>query len=485
MKDIQNISYRNKCPELLQCYGKYIFVTVIFAVFVFYNIAVVPETVPKKSKSSSSRSAERVEWNITTEKPEKVFLGVLQGLSGDWYRMSVSTLASGPAQIDVVLSSLWNEDILIGSFDIATSDDFRYHEIVFQLPAGSFSDIKLVMRDGGREDAWSYTGVRVAEFSLSRLNVRSKFEADRLMPTVAGTIEHEIKILDVNLNKKSSTVFEGSFIAEADFIESIRINAREKSEDSYVLEIREKAAEGSSNKDISLKKVILKPGELDAEKDEWGNQLITLMARLERGKEYTLVLAGKGDATRTLVLLPVEGLSGIDAEEERLAAIVFGKYAYATGEALLSGTKVEDFGDEILYSYDLSGEMNDFFDLFDTHGSVKFDEKERIVAGRQQQRTSFTYRFFTVYPFEKFMLTARQAGESEEEVKLEYSFDNAFWREIPFTQIDGEPQIFSLGLSGSDKQNTVYVRASYNGEDKKTGSFGLDQLSVRAQLVRK
>lgn len=487
MKNIKNISW-NQWTELGLRYSKYILVMIIFSVFGFYTVAVAPEKPPKKSESSSSQSADQVEWNITTEKPEKVFLGALQGLPGDWYRMSVSTIANRPVRMDAILSSVWSDDVLIGSLDIAASDDFRYHEIVFQIQAGNFSDVKFALRDEDTSESWSYTGVRVAEFALSRLNVRNKFEADRLMPTLAGTIEHTTRMLAVSKPVANSRViFESHFVAEADFIESIRLNAKEKSKNSsYVLELREAAEEdGTGKKESTLKKVILTPGELDSNRDKWGNQSLSLPARLERGKEYLVMLTGTGDASRNIVLSPLEGLSGAASDSENTVAIVFGRYAYAGGGALLSGVKVEDFGDEILYTYALSGEVNDFFDLFDTEGSVKFDAKEKMVTGKQQQRTSFTYRFFTVYPFEKFMLTARQAGDTAKEVKLEYSFDNVFWSEVPATQVSGEPQIFSLVLTGAGKQDTVYVRASYNGEDKKTGSFGLDQLSVRAELIRK
>jgi hypothetical protein len=186
-----------------------------------------------------------------------------------------------------------------------------------------------------------------------------------------------------------------------------------------------------------------------------------------------------------MVLLPLKGLQDVKSDGENTAALVLGRYVYVEGSAILSGAKVEDFGDKILYSYSLSGKENDFFDLFDTEGSVKFNTNEKIIAGRRQNHTSFTYRFFTAYPFEKFVLATRQAGNNEKEVKLEYSFDNMFWREVPVTLSDSEPPEFLLALSGVGNQREIYVRVSYDGEDKKTGTFGLDQLSVHAQLIRK
>ena len=485
-KSIWKLSWK-QWRELLWNYQKYVLVVVVFAVSIFYTVAVVPQESSKKSKSSSSQSVKRIAYDITTEKPEKNFTGILQGRSGDWYRMGFSTVANHAARIDVSLHSVFSGDVSIGALDIEASDDFQYHEILFQIPPGTFSDIKFVLHSEDTRESWSYTGVKVSEFALSRLNIRSKAEADRLTPTLAGNIEHDTKILAPSKEvSNSGGIFESRFFAEADFIENIRLNAKEQLKNNgYVLELREIVKGDAKNTDVSIKKVILEPGELESSKDEWGNQLIAFPARLEKGKEYRVLLKGTGDASYNIVFLPLEGLNSALSDGKSIAAIVFGRYAYVKGGAMLSGAKVEDFGGEILYSYSLSGEENDFFDLFDTDGSVKFDAKRKTVVGEQKQRTSFTYRFFTVYPFEKFMLAARQAGNSEKEIKLEYSFDNVFWREVPYVQAGNEPQVFSFAISGTGNQDTMYIRASYNSEDKKTGTFSLDQLSVRAELIRK
>jgi hypothetical protein len=466
--------------------GQYVLMLAIFAVFIFYNVVIVPGEPAKKSKPI--QSASRIVWDIDTEKPEKTFSGVLQGRAGDWYRLGVSTMANRAIRTDINLHSTFNEDVLIGSLNIGASDDFQYHEIIFQIPNGLFSDVKFTLRGEDARGAWSYTGVKLSEFNLSRLNVKNETEVKRLAPTLVGNIEHNIRTLPANKRVSGGgIIFESSFTAEDDFIEDIKLNVKEKSENnSYILELREKTDDNSENKDASIKKVILEPGELGSAKDEWGNQSILLPARLERGKKYSILLKATGNISRNIIMSPLEGLPEAASDGDNIAALVFGRYAYAEGGELLSGARVEDFGGgEIIYSYSLNGRANDFFDLFNTEGSVRFDTQKKIIAGKQQQRTSFTYRFFTVYPFEKFMLSARQAGDNDKEVKLEYSFDNEFWRKVPSTQADNESQIFLLTLKDVGEQRVVYVRASYNGEDKKTGSFGLDQLSVRAQLIRK
>lgn len=485
MKNIQDIHW-NEWRWLARHYSQYVLVMAIFMVFVFYNAVIVTEKSPKKFKSV--QSADRIAWDIATEKPEKIFANVLQGKEGDWYRMGVSTIASRATRIDVSLYSVFRENVSIGSLDVAASNDMHYYEILFQIPQGIFSDVRFMLRDEDARGAWPYVGVKLSGFDLSELNVKNEFEAKRLAPTLVGNIEHNIKMLSVNKRVfGAGIIFESNFIADDDFIKDIRLNAKEKSKNNgYILELREKTEDNSENKGIPVRKVILESGELESVKDEWGNQSMALPVRLGKGKEYTISLKASGNASRDLILSPLQGLPEVASGSDNVAALVFGRYVYAEGGELLSGAKVEDFGGgEIIYSYSLSGKANDFFDLFDTEGSVKFDKDKKIIAGKQQQRTSFTYRFFTVYPFEKFMLSARQAGDDEKEIRLEYSFDNEFWREVSATQEQDEPQMFLLTIKGDGQQRVVYVRASYNGEDKKTGNFGLDQLSVRAQLIRK
>lgn len=487
MKKDRNISW-SQLIELVRYLSKYSFVLVVFAVFIFYNVVIVPKELPKKSKSSSSQSVERIRWDITTEKPEKVFTNVLQGRTGDWYRVGVSTMANRAVQIDVSLSSVFDSNVPVGSLDIEASNNSRYHEVLFQVPRGTFSDIRFMLHGENTDDAWSFAGVKVSEFAVSRLEVKNKEEIDRLAPTLAGNIEHITKVLvpDVQISD-SSVLFESHFTADADFVQNVNLNVKEKSkENSYVLEIREKGEKNGEIPGASIKKIILSPEELGSIKDEWGNQSVALPARLERGKEYVVSLKGTSNTSlRTIDFLPIEGSVQGVADGKNIVTITFGRYIYVEGGALMSGARIEDFGNEILYSYSLSGEVNDFFDVFNTEGSVKFDTKEDAVVGKQQQRTSFTYRFFTVYPFQKFMLAGRQIGDTEKEVKLEYSFDNAFWREVPSKQEVDAPQLFFLTLSGTGRERVVYVRASYNGGDKKTGTFGLDQLFVHAELIRK
>lgn len=340
MSRIWNVSWK-ELVELARSCQRYLFVAAIFVLFVFYHNVVAFQESAKKAGSSLNQSASSISWDITPERPVKSFPGLQVGSEG-WYRVGVFAVANKAVRVDIYIHSLFNEDRLVGSFNIMESSDAKYYEAVFFAPLGAFSDMKFSLHVDGTDESYLLPpGVKFSGFFTSRLDVQNKTEADQLVPTLVG------------------------------------------------------------------------------------------------------------------------------------------------GGILLSNARVEDSGKELLYSYSLSEGENDFFDLLSTEGSVKFDTKKKRVTGVQREGTSFMYRFFTLYPFKTFNLTARQIGTAEKEVKLEYSFDNLSWKGINTVQETDGLQTFSLVLFGAGKQDTVYVRASYTGEEKNTGSFGLDQLSVRAQLIRK
>lgn len=475
--------------ELGRRYQKYVLIGVVFSVFAFYNFAVVREAQPEASQARSEKADERIVWDVTSEAPEKIYEGILQSRAGDWYRLGIFTRASREARIEVRLNSFFDDAVVVGAFDAPQGDVPQYREIIFSIPAGeSFSDIALRLVPETKGEAWPFVGVEFGEPLLSRLNVNNRAEALRLAPTHTGTIERKVQRFPAidNKEKSKNTVWKTRFIAEGDFVESVRLNTREQgSGKTYLMELYAVGA-GEGDQSVSLiRKSTLKREAFTTAKDEWGNQSFAFPARLERGREYVLSLTGKENASGKLTLLPLGGSDREIADGNNVVTVVSGRYSDVEGGTIISGARVEDFGGgKAVYSYMTTGEELDYFSLFATEGEVEFDSKKKRVAGAQKQRTSFTYRFFTVYPFERFLLSAKQAGDDEKEVKLEYSFDNVFWQEVPFTQIEKESQVFSLLLSGTGTERTVYVRASYNGEDKKSGSFGLDRLSVRAQLKR-
>lgn len=169
-----------------------------------------------------------------------------------------------------------------------------------------------------------------------------------------------------------------------------------------------------------------------------------------------------------------------ETEVRKLEPTVFG---LADGD-FLGGAKLEDLGKNLFYSFSMQNKKSDFDNLYEKSKGIKFDRKKQMVIGAQKNREFFVYKLDTLYPFEKLVLDAEQAGNDEKEIKIEYSLDYSFWKEISFEQKKDEPQKFSLSLNGDRKTRVVYVRVNYRGEERKSGFFALNKLSVNA-IVQK
>ncbi len=151
---------------------------------------------------------------------------------------------------------------------------------------------------------------------------------------------------------------------------------------------------------------------------------------------------------------------------------------------LLTGAKVEDMGSVVLYTYATQKVTTDFSDLEDVSGGVKFDKKNGLVRGDAKPGTMFTYKLDTVYPFQTLRVQAKQTGNKENQVRLEYSFDKNSWKDVASVQDKGEPRMFDDVISAASEGSgsVVYFRVSYSGEKDKKDTFGLDSFRVTALL---
>lgn len=152
---------------------------------------------------------------------------------------------------------------------------------------------------------------------------------------------------------------------------------------------------------------------------------------------------------------------------------------------LLQYARVEDLGGTLFYEFSLMGKRSDYTNIFTASKSVHFDKKKQLVVGSKKMDEFFIYKFDTLFPFDRFALKAEQTGKAPHELRLEYSLDESSWHPVASTQEEGKPEKFSVFIPGDLKSQVVYVRVSYNGEEKKTGTFSLQKLSVNAAMTKK
>lgn len=464
---------------------KYILVVAVFLIFISYTLFIERKDSLDKPEPEKE-TVIMTEWDITPAEPEKIFEGTAQGRAGDWYRVGFSTRATEAVSLDI---SLWSalHSALIASADIPKSEDYQYQEFVFQVPSGGpFDSVRLSLKKDGSEGDLPYASVKTAGFFVSRLGVKSFSEAARLNPSIVGNASHQIRVLARQEPLWSpSALLEASFVAQADFMDQILLNAQEiPGNKGYLIEILEKSDSDPQEPFVSVKKVALKPGELNSfKRKSVGYQAVPVLIRLKRGQEYRISLSGIGDLSRGTKLMPLDEL-GTEPNPEGLMAVSFGQNLQIGDESMLSGAKVEDVGDGVYYDYSLRGNEADFFNIFESGGNVKFDKEEGSLVGEQKKGTFFTYRLAAPLPFGQIAFHARYFANAEEGIKLEYSFDNATWEVIPVTGQERGSLVSRKVIQATGGQKIVYVRVSYDGKNKKTGYFSLENLSVDAQLIR-
>lgn len=151
----------------------------------------------------------------------------------------------------------------------------------------------------------------------------------------------------------------------------------------------------------------------------------------------------------------------------------------------LPQSRLEDFGSEMLYTFSTSGDVTDYQSVFDASQSTYFDGKKKAVVAAKRKSEYFVYKLDMMHLLKKLIIKAEQHGSDEDEIHLQYSFDGSSWETIQYVQKAGGSQQFFLSLDFEvPQEKLVFIKVSYEGEDKKTGTFALEELKVNALVVK-
>lgn len=143
--------------------------------------------------------------------------------------------------------------------------------------------------------------------------------------------------------------------------------------------------------------------------------------------------------------------------------------------------RLEDMGADMLYTFSTRGDITDYQSVFETTDSAAFDGKKKAVVAAKRNGEYFIYKLDMVHPIKKLLIRSIQKGSDENEIRMQYSFDKSSWHTIEYTQNKAESQKFLLSLERNiPKESVVFVKVFYEGEDKKTGTFALEELEVNA-----
>lgn len=469
---------------------QYFYVGLIFIVALIFHFITAPLENKKDVKGSKDSVSTRSP-DLDQRHGEKQYKNVFQSLPGDVFRIGIMVSTDETEKVEIFARSSLDRITKVGEWELSPSPSGEYKELIFST-AYRYEDIVLRLRDTKtvEEEAWDSSGVYIHSFFLSRIETRNSYELRNLQPTLFGISTVSERSLLVEKKKSATDNSRWIFRAEEDYIQSLEFFGEVRSHEGqlYDFEISRLDPETGEKLGKVLQNESFIVDELEDLRVSSGNYQLPFAFPLRSGEWYVveLVLQKPTDhedlSVNPSIIFDANTHDFVDSGE---IIIHTGEYTKEiSGRSILDRARLEDLGQERSYSFMLHHEGVDYTNLYDASSSIVFDQKKNLILGSQKNGEFFSYKFDTIYPFDQFVLHAVQKGNDEREIKLEYSFDNAFWKEVNFNQEKGGPQRFFLSFPGNEVDHTVFVRASYNGEDMKSGFFALDELSVNASIPK-
>lgn len=460
---------------------KKIQIFIILGVVLGYNILAVSMESQSSQKSFSQESGINRPWNITAKSPQYVHPITVDISERKWYRISYLVSSNSSVTIDVALVSLLGNKQAIGSVTTKGSGIEEYHEQVLLVSISSAAEVHFQLSSQNQSDSQGDEEVLVSSVTISQLDINNESEVASLLPTRTGVLFSSM--LNVVLQPRgifTTSEYVGSFLANDDFVEGIDMSniLDRKNTMTGWLELRRKNCVDCREGVEVLRRARVNSRDVQTESKKRRLDVVTFPVWLRRGELYEIVFHETSEH-RSGHLGGV--FNYLQFHKNKSIDLITGRASDDQEGFLLRGSRIEDCGHRIQYSYHSDGSVYDYLNLWRTDGKVWFDEKERQVVGQQKKGTSFTYKFSVGGPFGSFSFSAEQRESRGQEVKLEYSLDGISWHEAPFLT-DGKKGWFRFLLSGTGSQDTVYVRANYYGDNRKTGVFGLEQVSAIARL---
>lgn len=460
-----------------------IYLVIVLGIVFGYNVLTLFMEVSSSREPKSDLKRVERPWNITSKELRYSYPIAMEMNERKWYRVGFLISSNVSAEVDMALISLSGDEQLIGTLTSSVGVSEEYQERVFltSIPASTEMRFSLSNKKGGMP---KNGGIEISSVTITELDVASDAILPSLSQTRLGTFATFLR--GVTLERKwgvKKNVYRGEFVAQDDFVESVDLKSFLKETGSFggLIEIHRKACSTCEDMDTILWREPVSPREVLRKYQKKKSDVVNFPVFLRRGERYEVVFYETYEHWYSYLKRVFDILQIVPNSHQLLITLVTGRPSDSQERFLLRGARIEDLGRRIKYSYHSDGSIYDYLNLWRTEGKVWFDEKARQVVGQQKIGTNFTYKFSVGGPFLSFSFSAVQRESSEQEVILEYSLDGVLWHEVSFLPDSGKG-LFRFLLSGKDDQDTVYVRASYHGENKKTRKFGLEQVLVTALL---
>jgi hypothetical protein len=480
---------------------RYAAVVGIFAVVLYYHFAIVPhpESTDKNKNDTTATAVMRQVADLDRNHPLKQYKQQLLSQKGDWYRVSVvAESLDEDESLRIALTSSVGKTQEVGHMTVSKGDGAKYAEFVI-MTDGSYENV-TVEKEGAVFDAsvWQNGRIRLARVFVSRLDVSSARDARMLTPTMFG--KRDVRILTTTATDAMSGIqlpVDTHFVrgqtfdvSEESYLLSVNMRINQNGATGtgkYRLELRAYDSEHKRVGDKVFQRDAFSVKDLKTMADTDGSYRFILPYRLESGKSYFLGVSDDYVQSAKKIQVEIFQDNAKDGSIKMPYFVLFGvKKDTTLSGALLTHAVIEDTGSRFQYRYQSNHEATDMMDVFASSDDVSFDSGRDAVIGKEKEGSFFVYKIDTMHPFEDFRMEAVSlSNDTDKKIRVEYSFDNAFWKEVSVMQQDAMTNMFDAVVHNVDAMTkTIYVRVSYSGSKEGNGVFGLKDFRVTATLPK-
>jgi hypothetical protein len=445
----------------------------------------------------------------------------------EFYRLTFKDKASKNSKVAIKATDVLGEEQDIGSLDIRAGQDENFQEIVFSTENNK-TDIAFHKKDKDGSD------IAINNVAVFKLNISNEKDLASLKPTIFGQSDSSVIDQEQNDNSEKFSrlsepgiMFGQFFQPQFDYITAVSLSidivkqGKWVTDSKYWLELREAENDYGT---LIIKNVVIAQksftlDNIESFRQSDGTFKFPLYATIDPKKSYFIGINNDKVDVNKFNYLKLLGTSD-DSKYDKGHALVkrnrqtffaagdlyFKTYGMKSDELgdkrVLQGAVIEDAGGgQGYFNYQCAGMSIDMADVQSMTSDVSFDDGKRLVSGynNSDYQSNFIYKFNTLYPAQKFRITAKQVGLNWSRVSLSYSFDENDWIKIPekedssYQGEDGNQykplQNFEFEQSEKNPPSTIYLKVE--PENYSTGAktdskeYGIKDFSFEADLLMK
>jgi len=484
----------------------FIVAAVLVTTFLYGQFTLETDTVVKRKRvvqqsdsfeleEDISASPQREKPSLDSDNHEKVYENILNSEIGDFYRIGIFVKAEKNERLFIKTRSTFSEEKEIGAWEVGGGVE-KYYELIFQTD-DKYTDIAISKGQKTFEAELDEKGIFLSGLTLTLLDIKHESDIKNLHQTIVGeaaTLETYVPLnYDANfgarLSKKRSKIGQ-PFKAEGNYLEFVEINfdiVGTGGDGKYRFKLEEYSEEGGKTKITTKKEVFFTANKRKLFIQENGNYQIQIGVPIKKGSVYFISIYNKN--------VDVDSRNYISLNNISSNAVSFDSFFFLSqkelavdkkGNELLSGSRIEDAGQNLIYTYKKEG-TNNMLDIYDSEGKIEYVRDKGVIFVDAMPSNFYIYKVNTVYPFIKMRVQAKQEGIVKDQIRIEYSYDNSNWHPLEYSQNENESQLFNYLIEDNNKlQSLVYIRISYvSGGNNSGETFGLSSFGITALLIDK